>query len=148
MEKPFLSSYEEKTKRYKIIMFILTVFMIAVFFIFATHVHGLIKRETPYVLESCEWVLDENGELALVPGSVESERDALAQAKKILGDGNFSVSGEYEKCAGWVVEKIEHNAIVGKILVCRNGYLYRYSLRCKRRGIVESLLDFFKMVMK
>ncbi len=141
-----LESYEQKQKRYKIIMFILTAVMIAMFFSFVSNVHQIIKKETPYILENCEWEMSGDRSLMFVPNFVNSEEKAIEEAKRLYGKGDYIAEKEYEPCEGWIVSKIEKNVTQNKILLCRNGYVYHYKKICEKSGLFDSLLKLLQML--
>ncbi len=145
----FESGFEQKMRRYKIVVFILTVFMIVLFFIFVSNIHTLIKKETPYILEECKWELKKPGSLVFVPESITNEKEVIEKAKELIKENyTFEVKSEYDECIGWVISGKQSNKTVEQILICKDGYVYHYDKICKKRGLIESLLEFFKMVIK
>ncbi len=139
-----IESYEQKSKRYKIVLIVLTAVMFAMFFALISNIHNLIKEQTPYMMEECEWNI-KGEKLAFVPGYISSEQKALEEAKKLFGEGNYTVENEYDLCEGWSITKTEKGLELNKTIICKSGYVIEFEKKCRKPGIFEMILNLLKM---
>jgi hypothetical protein len=121
--------------------------MFVIFFAVTAQVTGVIKEKAPYMLRPvCTWKIKNEGKFLFPPGSIKNEKDAINFLKGRYEKNytEFKVRVEYEKCIGYVIEVIRANETIDKFMICNNGYLYEYEKFCKKKSLIEAILETFK----
>ncbi|HIQ49929.1 MAG TPA: hypothetical protein EYH56_01905 [Nanoarchaeota archaeon] len=135
--------YEERMKKWRIIYIIFIALMIFVFFTIFSNAFEIIKQNTPFILENCKWYEKEIISSGL---EISSHKLALEEAKKYVKGNysNISITEEFEKCIGWLVEFKNNFTVVEKIFVCKNGWIYIYEKKCEKKSFMEDIIELFK----
>ncbi len=141
------TDYEARIKKWKRIYIIFIALMIFISFAILSNVFGIMGENTPFMLEKCRWKTDK----VITSGSRFISKDsALYEAKKYVSPENYSeisVTGEMEKCIGWLVEFKINSTVNEKILVCKEGWIYIYSKKCQKKDFISTLKEFFGMLI-
>lgn len=137
------TDYEARIKNWKKIYIIFIALMVLISLAIFSNAFRIIGENTPFMLENCKWDVKKIISSGL---SFSSQSSALIEAKKYVKNNysDISISGEFEKCMGWMVEFKNNYTVTEKILVCRNGWIYIYEKKCERRDFIGSVIEFLK----
>ncbi len=137
------TEYEKRVRRWKKIFFILTVFMVLGFSVFIADVYSVIKKKTPYVIENCEFVV-ENEYIGKKPVNI---KDVEARMKEYLFSYEIrNISFVFDPCMGWKGEAWKNNTIEKIITICEDGKVLIYKKECKKRDLPSSISNLIEML--